>query len=211
MKGMRFEMKNVVYLPDLRENLLSVKRFSESGFELLFKSKIVHTNKAAMKNNGQVIAEAFLRARIDHWCTPSQLVCNRDEFRVVSSPSQHAMENLLKFKMVTRIEAKLKKIEFWETCVKGKQCRDPFNGCRERTSRANTLGCVLGLIDPPVWDRSRYFVSFIDDYIHFAVIHENPVFVLVAAVVGAGSAVEQCSVWSEQTRESFWKSGKQWL
>lgn len=27
-----------------------------------------------------------------------------------------------------------------------------------------------GPIDPPTWDGSRYFVSFIDDYTHFAVI-----------------------------------------
>ncbi|XP_062556877.1 uncharacterized protein LOC134221706 [Armigeres subalbatus] len=107
-EGVRFEMKNVVFLPDLRGNLLSVKKLSKAGIDVLF-TRQSGTEKAVMKH----------------------------------------------------------------TCVLGKQCREPFDGTRARATRPleRVHSDVCGPIDPPAWDGSRYFVSFIDDFTHFAVIY----------------------------------------
>lgn len=57
--------------------------------------------------------------------------------------------------------------------MQGKQCREPFDGTRQRATRVleRIHSDVCGTIDPPAWDGSRYFVSFIDDYSHFSVIY----------------------------------------
>lgn len=68
---------------------------------------------------------------------------------------------------------KLEPVGFCEACVQGKQCREPFNGTRNRACRPleRIHSDVCGPIDPPAWDGSRYIVSFIDDYSHFAMIY----------------------------------------
>lgn len=59
LQGTRFEMKNVVYLPQLRGNLLSVKRLSKAGIDVLFTND--GGEKAVLKIKGDVIAVAYLK------------------------------------------------------------------------------------------------------------------------------------------------------
>lgn len=58
-QGVEFEIKNVVYLADLRGNLLSVKKMSRAGVDVLF-TRNDGTEKTAMKFNGDVIDIAQL-------------------------------------------------------------------------------------------------------------------------------------------------------
>lgn len=64
------------------------------------------------------------------------------------------------------------KLEFCDICAKTKMTRLPFNGERTRAERPlfRVHSDVCGPIDPVANDGSRYFVSFIDDYSHMAVI-----------------------------------------
>ena len=60
MAGVPVEMKNVVFLPELRGNLLSVKKLSEAGVDVLF-TGCRGQEKAVLKFNDAVIAVAYLR------------------------------------------------------------------------------------------------------------------------------------------------------
>lgn len=93
--------------------------------------------------------------------------------RRLGHASQHAMDTLVRHGMVTGLNPEPKRIGFCDTCVLGKQCREPFDGSRQRAARPleRVHSDVCGPIDPPAWDGSRYFVSFIDDFTHFAVIY----------------------------------------
>lgn len=58
-QGTQFEMKSVVYLPELRGNLLSVKRLSKAGIDVLFTND--GREKAVLMIKGSVIAVAYLK------------------------------------------------------------------------------------------------------------------------------------------------------
>lgn len=80
------------------------------------------------------------------------------------------MQALVKHEMVTGIFEEQDKLDFCDVCVLGKQYREPFTGTRVRAARPleRVHSDVCGPITPAAWDGSRYFVTFIDDYTHFA-------------------------------------------
>lgn len=65
------------------------------------------------------------------------------------------------------------KINFCEVCVKGKQTRQSFSNNRPATKRPleRVHTDVFGPFDVETYDGSKYFVSFMDDYSHMAVIY----------------------------------------
>lgn len=79
----------------------------------------------------------------------------------------------MKSEMVVGLE-KLKKCEkiFCEPCAESKLVRLPFNGSRPVTSRVleRIHTDVCGKITPTTYDGKNYFVSFIDDFSHYAVV-----------------------------------------
>lgn len=58
-------------------------------------------------------------------------------------------------------------------CTQGKQSSNPFNGTRTRAKRPLQLvhTDVCGPITPTSWSGERYYVSFIDDFTHFAIVY----------------------------------------
>lgn len=75
--------------------------------------------------------------------------------------------------MVTSMPMQTGEKFFCEPCIFANQCREPFSGTRVRAKRPLELihSDVCGPITPAAWDGSRYYISFIDDYSHFAVVY----------------------------------------
>ena len=75
--------------------------------------------------------------------------------------------------MVTGMPKQSDELAFCEPCVFAKLCREPFKGTRVRAARSLELihSDVCGPITPAAWDGSRYFVTFLDDYSHFAMVY----------------------------------------
>lgn len=73
--------------------------------------------------------------------------------------------------MITHLP-KTDKEHFCDVCVTSKQCRQPLTGTRVRASRAlqHIHSDVCGPISPVSWNGCRYYVSFMDDYTHFALV-----------------------------------------
>lgn len=86
--------------------------------------------------------------------------------------SNNSVQDLVRNQMVRGLE-KYRPIGFCDICVQGKQCRNPFNGRRPISSRVleRIHTDICGPFDPITWDGYKYFVSFIDDFSHFAVIY----------------------------------------
>ncbi|KXJ84187.1 hypothetical protein RP20_CCG013280 [Aedes albopictus] len=82
------------------------------------------------------------------------------------------MKSIVSNNLADGVDFKADKLEFCDACVKGKQCREPFNGTRPVSSRPleRIHSDVCGPIEPTAWDGSKYFVSFIDDHTHFAML-----------------------------------------
>lgn len=174
-KGVLFNMKDVLFVPDLRENLMSVKMLARAGIDVVFSD-----NKALLKKRGEILATGKLVGSLyeivltlENVCAN---VCETDPgtlwHRRLGHISQHGMDTMLREGMLQGIK-KLPTVGFCEACVQGKQCREPFNGTRSHASRPleRIHSDVCGPIDPTAWDGSKYIVSFIDDYTHFAMIY----------------------------------------
>ena len=75
--------------------------------------------------------------------------------------------------LTTEINVSPEAFGFCDVCVESKHCRDPFSGSRERAKKPleRINSDVCGPMEPVGWNGSKYFVSFIDDFTHFAVIY----------------------------------------
>lgn len=116
-----------------------------------------------------------------------------------------------------RLNPTKSKIEFCDACIEGKQSRDSFGSTRIRAKRPleRIHSHVCGPLDPV--DGSKYFVSFIDDYIHFAVIltikKKNQVFEIFMEYEACGTpmfgtAISKMNI--DQDREYISKEQESW-
>lgn len=175
-EGNYISLKNVLFVPDLRANLLSVKKMAKADLDVTFTKK-----EAIMKQGRDLIARCPMRGdfyeldlRVD---TVAANMCGAVTgnlwHRRLAHLGSKSLQTLAKHGMVTGIPEKPDKLDFCDVCVLGKQCREPFTGTRVRATRPleRVHSDVCGPITPAAWDDSRYFVTFIDDYTHFAVVY----------------------------------------
>lgn len=143
-EGVRFELKNVIFVPELRGNLLSVKKMSQGGIDVMFTTR-GGKHQAVMKKKNAIIGVAHLRGNLyeldlDLNVTEATAnVCASDTgnlwHRRLGHASQSTMNALARFNMAKGFGPKVNAVGFCDTCVLGKQCREPFDGHRERASR----------------------------------------------------------------------------
>lgn len=184
-------MYNVLFVPNLSCNLLSVSQLESNGKSVLFQNGKVKI----LDKEGNIIAEGVKENGL--YCLKFFLI-NSEENAHVSKEEQYElwhqrfghlgkdnMFKLIKNDMVQGLDIKNSSIstELCQPCLAGKQTRNPFNKNKESRSRR-----PLELVHSDVWgpspepnhDGSRYFVSFIDDFTHFTrtylISHKSDVF-----------------------------------
>ncbi|KXJ69949.1 hypothetical protein RP20_CCG025350 [Aedes albopictus] len=175
-RGVMMHAKDVLYVPSLRDNLMSVKKLTKAGVEVIFNERYVTLKKdgetigtAHMRGNLYVMEIAVQRANASLAEADSADLWHRRLGHI----SETGMAALMREKLVLGVSFKPEKIKFCDVCVLGKQSRDPFNGARDRATRPleRIHSDVCGPIEPASWEGHRYLVSFIDDYSHFAVVY----------------------------------------
>lgn len=134
-----------------------------------------------LKKDGNTIATAPMKGNLYELdikvsCSTAnvcQVEWNELWHRRLRHLGQGGMAKIVQKKMMTGVDVKAGQSRFCDVCAQDKQCRDPFDGTRQRAKRPleRVHSDVCGLIDPPIWDGSRYFVLFIDDKTHFAMIY----------------------------------------
>lgn len=169
-------MKNVLYAPDLRDNLLSVRKLTNADIEV----KFTH-DKAFILKDKEVIAIANLCGNLYELTinikSPTAQLCSSDNIvlwhRRLGHIGESGLRNMEKANLLTGLNLKSNSLGFCDVCVEGKQCREPFDDSRVRGKRVleRIHSDVCGPIDPIAWNGAKYFVSFIDDYTHFAMIY----------------------------------------
>lgn len=83
-------MKNVIVLPELRENLLSIKKLSQAGIDVLFSG-----GGAEFELNDEVIGEAFLNGNMYELELESRIVIqDKVHVAVDNEQEQHYISNL---------------------------------------------------------------------------------------------------------------------
>lgn len=167
-------INNVLYVPELRYNLLSVSKIESNGGKVLFEN-----GKASIYLGGKLIGEAKRNGSL-YWFP----VVPNSHHANVSVPENElwhrrlghlSMENVCKLKkLALGLPEKLSsKMEYCECCKVNKITRKPFVGTRIRASRPleRVHSDICGHINPPTYNGYRYFVTFTDEFTHLCVVY----------------------------------------
>lgn len=171
-------IKNVFYVPELRKNLLSVKKLEMSNIKIVFEKGQVKLFKnqdlIALGKRDRLYEISF--KLMNKQCLNVEIE-NEDTklwHKRLGHIGYSTLEKLIKNRMVDGIGSNVKpgKIEFCEACVGGKMTRLPF-GSREKGKRVLEIvhSDVVGPITPVAHDGSRFFVTFIDDHTNFVCVY----------------------------------------
>lgn len=170
-------MKNVLYVPDLHCNLMSVRNLTKNGYEVKFENdcaRIMKNGKTQFvaHSNGRLYEVTFLmEGNVFAGIAGKQVddvTNNLWHFRL-GHLNAADMKILMSKKMVDGINGM--KIndddKFCETCVFSKHTKLSFpRNNKARSKRVLELihSDVCGPMSRPAWDGSRYFVTFTDDF-----------------------------------------------
>lgn len=175
-KEIEVTIRNVLYVPGLEFNLLSVPKLEANGFKVVFENR-----KGKILKNTQVYAVAYRNYQVYELevlsltkiATVMQI---KEDAKLWHERYGHIGFNNLKkvAKMVDGIDPtklELSDDRICHTCVEGKQTKLPHNQERTRAKRPLQLihSDVVGPITPETREGNRYILTFIDDYTHFTV------------------------------------------
>lgn len=172
--GMRF-IKDVLLVPNLKENLLSIGQMMEKGYSLHFEGNAckIYDNKNKKLEIAHVKMEKRNRSFPITWkyATNIAMKVQVDDswlwHRRFGHLNTHALKLLYQKRMVRDLPCIKENEEACEGCLMGKQHRLPFS--TGKTWRAKGLlelihTDVCGPMRTPSLTNNRYFILFIDDF-----------------------------------------------
>lgn len=179
-KEITVTLKDVLYVPKLEENLISVKRLTEKGFRVNFdkdkcqiiKGNVMIAHAVLSSNLYAVVGPQKAMAVIDNQHTQN---CQHTWHRRFGHRHMDVIHRLKKENLVTGIDIKDCGIrQVCECCIEGKLTRKTF----PKESLSNTHS-VLDLIHTDVCGpmqtatpgRKKYFLTLIDDYSRYTVVY----------------------------------------
>lgn len=175
-KDVKIVINNVLLVPELSHNLLSIRRLEDAGFEIEFKKgagsirKNGKTAAVAVRGTSELYVLDFKR----NWVIAN--LCEKE----TSLKLWHKRMGHLNYDSVKRLPEVADGIsldgttipeEICEICVEGKQAKLPHNQQRHRATRPLQLvhTDLFGPITPTSHDGKRYLLTFTDDFTPFAV------------------------------------------
>lgn len=170
-------IENVLYMKDLKCNLMSIRRLTRLGYKVIFEG-----DNAIVSKNGKVV----FTGRADDDLYQVEFNIERNIFAGIASDSvNQATQSVWHFRLGHINAFDLKKMinksmvngigninvntdkELCESCVLGKDARKPFttkNNIRSNRILELIHTDVCGPVSTPGTDGTRYFVTFTDDY-----------------------------------------------
>jgi len=176
------KLKEVVYVPDLSTNLLSVNAMTKNGGEVLFTTKgvtVKHGNKTIMK--GEKLQSGLFQVKLKPQKINTTYLTEKRESDTTMWHRKlgHINYDNLK-KLATMSDGidiptdELKKPQtICGVCQEARQTRNKMTEVRTRASRPLQIihTDLCGPISPNTWDGKRYFLTFLDDYTHYVMVY----------------------------------------
>lgn len=163
-------LKEVLYVPALDSNLLSVGRMEEMGLKVIFgngKAEI-------MEQNGDVIMTARKKGRLYEVIERNTAVMMAKNIGLLHKRLGHLNMDAVKRvnKESNTEDEALEGTERCEICIRGKMSRRPFPAGATRAVELLELihSDVVGPIEPTTKSGTRYLISFVDDFSRYAVV-----------------------------------------
>ena len=170
---------DVLYVPEAKANLFSIKQAASSGASIVFKH-----DKCVINKNGRTCMEGFIKEGI--------YILRQEEQLAFAASSKHTPElwhrrlghlgynNLYKLKTQDMVEGlpisaadiKAQQSTLCEPCVKSKQHRLPFPDSERKSSRPMELlhMDVCGPMQEASHAGAVYLATFLDDYSKLSVV-----------------------------------------
>lgn len=176
-KQIKCNIQNVLYVPHLRKNLLSVKRLEMSNIKVVFENSQVKLYDKqneligiGHRNRLYEIAFKIVKTECLETCVNLEGKLWHDRLGHIGQTSLKRVMDSHMVNGITKIN--LSNIELCESCVKGKMSRLTFGS---RTKAKSVLEIVhsdvCGPISPISYAGNKYFVTFIDDYSNFVCVY----------------------------------------
>jgi hypothetical protein len=165
-----YTLNNVLLVPSLSKNLLSVRAITDHDGKVIFDKH----NVIIQKDNREII-QGYKNDRGLYTIEINQNIYEAYLVEWHRKMGHIGFNNLRKLeKMAVGINIKKEEQEYFcEICAKAKQTRLPFKTERERASRPLQIihTDVMGPISPKTWDGYSYVLTLLDDYTHFTKIY----------------------------------------
>ena len=168
-------LDNVLYVPNLKINLISVKQLTEKGFEISFKNGFCTLKGKNQKsfiikmNEEHIYALNAQQNIVKNTFTAEEEALLWEWHRRLGHPGSTRLLkvirdlNILETKNNYQILEKLRSTAC-EYCMSGKAKRKPFKPRNTQSSRplADIATDIVGPIKPMSFNKKRYFLTFID-------------------------------------------------
>lgn len=157
-------LKDVLYIPELNGNLMSVKQIQNAGFSVTFKN-----DEAVVKKGSTNFVLCKLSSKGQYICdllpiVSNSLLAETGEAELWHRRLGHSGNHALKKLGLPTTDS------FCENCVLSKQPSDPFgkgNRKREQFAMRMIHSDLCGAVEPMTASGERYVLTFVDDYSRF--------------------------------------------
>lgn len=169
------KLLNVLYVPNLRSNLLSINRLENSGFGVMFQNNrvVIYRKKGQIlktgyKRNNLYEMEFFMKKNVEAHTAYSSNEKNWHE--ALGHASTEKLKELKRRKLINYTE---NDEILCEPCLKGRQTKRPFINYKHQTKRVLQVihTDLCGPLTPATYDDKRYILTLIDDYSNFATVY----------------------------------------
>ncbi|GBL79610.1 Copia protein [Araneus ventricosus] len=162
--GQEIVLTNVLFIPELNGNLISVKQIQKAGYSVLFKD-----NKAIVKGKDKIFVLCELNSKgqyvSDFIPTVSNtFVAETEDAELWHRRLGHFGNHALRKLGLPTSDS------FCENCVLAKQSAEPIgkgNRRRESTTMRMIPSDLCGSVEPITLSGERYVLTFVDDYSRF--------------------------------------------
>lgn len=170
------ELKDVAYIPNLSDNLLSVRKITDAKGEVLFKKgsvevrlddKLVLAGK--QETNGLFVVD--LNNSVCKTKNQSSFLAIDETLNWHRKLGHLGIQNMRKLKTMSKgMQFKDKMHDLsCDVCIKAKHARNPFKGHLPAATRALEILHidVAGPVEEETYDGKRYFSVILDDFTHY--------------------------------------------
>lgn len=205
IEGSKCTLKNVLFVPELSKNLLSVNAITDNNGQVIFSKKKVIIKKddtlvlEGIKENGQYIVK--LQQNNEGFLAENRMSNCETWHRKLGHLGINNIKKLMNMSEGINLSKKdVETVLNCEKCLEAKQTRLTFYSVRQRAARPLEIihTDVCGPIDPVTWDGKRYFLTILDDYTHFCKVYllksKNEVFEYLKEFVNEAEAYQNVRI-----------------
>jgi len=182
MEFQECNLKEVIYIPELSKNLLSVSKITDSGAEVHFtKEEVIVKVKDKVILRGKKLKSGLYQVKMELKNEEETHLIEKNGSKIeiwhrkLGHLGDEALKKLLK--ITEGIDLSLMEINdnkrLCKACVEAKHARSKFENTRTKATRPLQLihTDLCGPFDPITWDGNKYFITFLDDYTHYTMVY----------------------------------------